>query len=155
MNALLTALVTWLAANFGLPATYNHPDVQFAPAVEIAVLRYQAFTPEKRREVVGAFEYAITTGKPREVVAIYDTRRKTIVLSDEWTGRTAADLSVLVHELVHHLQDSANLRHECPAAREKLAYEAQDKWLRLFGRTLEAEFEIDPFTLKVSTECGF
>ena len=155
MNALMTALVTWLAANFGLPATYNHPDIQFAPPVEIAILRYQAFTPEKRRDVVGALEQAVVTGKPREVVAIYDPQRNVIVLSDQWTGRTAADVSVLVHELVHHLQDSARLRYECPAAREKMAYAAQAKWLGLFGSTLESEFEIDPFTLKISTECGF
>ena len=32
---------------------------------------------------------------------------------------------------------------ECSAEREKLAYEAQDNWLRLFGRNLEAEFEIN------------
>jgi hypothetical protein len=32
---------------------------------------------------------------------------------------------------------------ECPAEREKLAYEAQDHWLHLFGHNLEAEFEVD------------
>jgi hypothetical protein len=32
---------------------------------------------------------------------------------------------------------------ECPAEREKLAYKAQDKWLGLFGRNLEAEFKIN------------
>jgi len=38
---------------------------------------------------------------------------------------------------------------------EELACVAQEKWLGPFGRNLEAEFQIDPFTLKVSTTCGF
>jgi hypothetical protein len=151
MDALLTALVVWLAANFGLPASDTHPEIRLAAAAEIAAIRYGPLTPETR----GVFAPAVVTNAPREVVAIYDSKRKTIVLSHEWNGRSAADLSVLVHELVHHLQDSANLRYECPAAREKIAYAAQEKWLGLFGRNLETEFEIDPFTLKVTTECGF
>ena len=43
---------------------------------------------------------------------------------------------------------------ECPAERERLAYEAQDKWLQLFGRNLEAEFEINGLALLVSTSCA-
>ena len=66
-----------------------------------------------------------------------------------------AEVSVLVHEVVHHLQTSAKLTYECPAARERLAYAAQEKWLGLFGRSLESDFEIDAFTLKVSTMCGY
>ena len=71
------------------------------------------------------------------------------------SGKAAADLSVLVHEMVHHLQNIGGIRYECPAAREQLAYLAQDKWLGLFGQDLEHAFEIDKFTLKVSTSCGF
>ena len=31
MNALLTAIVLWLSANFGLPATHELPQVEYAP----------------------------------------------------------------------------------------------------------------------------
>jgi len=57
--------------------------------------------------------------------------------------------------MVHHLQKKNQLKYECPGAREELAYKVQEKWLSLFGRDLAAEFQIDPFTLKVSTACGF
>ena len=57
--------------------------------------------------------------------------------------------------MVHHLQNyQAGTTYECPAEREKLAYEAQDNWLRLFGRNLEAEFEINGLALLVSTSCA-
>ena len=92
--------------------------------------------------------------KRRDVVALYDDQTKTIYLSDKWTGRTPAELSVLVHEMVHHLQNEAGTTYECPAEREKLAYEVQDKWLGLFGRNLEGEFEINGLALLISTSCA-
>ena len=49
--ALLTAVVTWIAANFDLPRDFDHPQVKLVPAVEITSLRYQAFTPAQRRDV--------------------------------------------------------------------------------------------------------
>ena len=56
--------------------------------------------------------------------------------------------------MVHHLQNKSGLKYACVGEREKLAYEAQEKWLSLFGQSLEKEFEIDAFTLKMSTTCG-
>ena len=50
--ALLTAIVTWISANFALPPDYNHPQLKLVPAVEITFLRYQAFTPAQRRDVL-------------------------------------------------------------------------------------------------------
>ena len=54
------------------------------------------------------------------------------------TGPAAApaELSILVHEMVHHFQNMLGLKYECPQAREALAYRAQDQWLGLFGRDL-------------------
>ena len=153
--ALLTAVVTWLSANFDLPRDYDHPPVKLVPAVEITFLRYQAFTPAQRREVLSSLPENTVGSHGREAIAVYDDRTKTIFLPDTWTGETPADLSVLVHEMVHHLQNTARIKYECPGVREQLAYAAQDKWLKLFGRDLASEFDIDAFTLKVTTTCGF
>ena len=89
----------------------------------------------------------------REVIAVYDDEMKTIYLPEGWTGATPAERSVLVHEMVHHLQNLGKLKYECPPAREELAYAAQDRWLGLSGLNLADEFEIDPFMLTVSTRC--
>jgi hypothetical protein len=43
----------------------------------------------------------------RDTVAIYVDPERTIYLSNEWTGSGIAYLSVLVHEMVHHLQNLA------------------------------------------------
>jgi hypothetical protein len=89
----------------------------------------------------------------KNIVALYDREKKTIYLPEGWTGRTPAELSVLVHEMVHHLQNLSGERYECPAAMEKPAYKAQAKWLEQFDRTLEGEFELDGLTLLVRTNC--
>ena len=48
----------------------------------------------------------------------------------------------------------AGTAYQCPAEREKLAYEVQDKWLGLFGGNLEDEFQINSLALLVSTSCA-
>jgi len=87
-------------------------------------------------------------------VVLSDSTR-TIYLPDEWTGSTPAELSVLVHEMVHHLQNLAGLKYECPQAREKLAYTAQERWLGLFGHDLAQDFELDGFSLLAKTKCFY
>ena len=89
----------------------------------------------------------------RDVVATYNDGTNTIYLPERWTGSTPTDVSVVVHEMVHHFQNAAGLHFACPQEREAQAYAAQQKWLGIFGLTLESEFEIDPFTLMVSTHC--
>lgn len=151
MTALLTAIALWLSANFNLPALSEPPKVELVSPARITAIRYQAFGVEARRDIAAM----PPVSDPRDTVAIYDDANRTIYLPLTWTGGTAAGLSVLVHEMVHHLQNVGGIRYECPAAREELAYRAQDKWLGLFGQDLEHAFEIDEFTLKVSTSCGF
>jgi hypothetical protein len=148
MNALLTAVALWLAANFDLPATSEHPHVEFVPPATISALRYQDIPG-------GQPSSPAEKASQRDVVAVYDDATSTIYLPEGWSGSTPAELSVLVHELVHHLQNRGQLKFECPRQREKLAYEAQERWLKLFGRDLERDFEIDPFTRLAITSCYF
>ena len=54
-------------------------------------------------------------------MAAYDPLTQTIFLPERWTGNTPAEISVLVHEMVHHLQNVARLKYECVQASEELA----------------------------------
>jgi hypothetical protein len=64
-------------------------------------------------------------------------------------------LSILVHEMVHHLQNVGRLKFECPQEREQLAYDAQEKWLSLFGRDLEHDFGMDAMSIFVKSKCFY
>lgn len=137
MDELISALVLWLSLNFGLPQSEDHPTVLLVPPEHLAARRYGA-----QRAASGT-----------EVVALYDPREQTVLLPHGWDRSEVADVSVLVHELVHHLQAKAGEEHRCPAAQEKLAFNAQDAWLKLFGTSLAESFGLDPMTLKVRTSC--
>ena len=144
---LLKAVVTWLADNFGLPAADAYPRVAFASASAIATFHYTGLLSDSPRDAA-----AVPAGR-REVVAAYDANANAIYLPLGWTGGTPAELSILVHEMVHHLQHLAGIRYPCPQASEELAYAAQDRWLGLFGTDLATDFDLDPFTVTVSVQC--
>ena len=145
-DTLLTSIVTWLSSNFDLKPTAMLPKVGHLSTTAMTQRRYRTFLG------AGGSPVSPSDSGPT-TVAIYDRNEATIYLPLEWTGRTPAELSVLVHEMVHHLQNVAQTKFECPQAREHLAYAAQQRWLGLFGRTLEDEFQIDAFTLLVATRC--
>lgn len=134
---LLETIQHWLLANFELGRPTEVPTLTNVSARELVEIRYGS----------------ASTVVPGDVVAAYDRDRRAILLTDGWTGRSIEDISVLVHEMVHHLQASSGRRHACPAEMEKLAYQAQDAWLRLFGSDLNRAFGIDDKTLLVATVC--
>jgi hypothetical protein len=153
MQTLLTVIVTWLSMNFGLPAVYEHPRVQFASTAEMAEIRYGLAASNRPDRVAAAAGQSASAEFAHDVQAIYDDRSSTIYLPEGWTGATPAEGSLLVHELVHHLQNAGGLRYGCAEAREKSAYQAQARWLELFGTSLAAEFELDAMTVLVRTNC--
>jgi len=152
---MLAAIVTWLAEHFDLPPTSDHPRIEYVSPADMAALRYQALFGPTRREAAVAAARDLRVKGMRELVAFYNDRTRTIYLPSEWTGRSAADLSILVHEMVHHLRNVSGMTYECAMGREKIAYRAQNKWLSLSDRSLAGEFGIDAMTMLVTTSCAF
>ena len=150
---LLTAIETWLSSQFDLPAIESHPRIEIVTSEKILALRYRGLLPN------GGMEKALSsrsaTSSESDTVAVYSDSLQTIYLPEGWTGGTAAELSILVHEIVHHVQHLAELKYECPQERERLAYLAQDRWLNLFDHSLAQDFDIDGFTLLVRTKCFY
>jgi hypothetical protein len=147
-QSLFDEVVSWICENFDLPSSQTRPLIEFASKNELTRIRiadridWHVLVQEETR-----------TSSERNVVAVYDTISRTIYLPNDWIGKSAADQSILVHEMVHHLQNVAEIKFECPAAREKTAYLAQDRWLARFGLSLEKEFEVDMFTIVISSAC--
>ena len=134
---LLDTIFLWLSANFDLPVPEHVPRLATLPEADLIAMRYG---PEAQ----------VALG---QVVALYDETRRTIYLSEGWSGQTPAELSVLVHEVVHHMQFASGQRFACLGERERFAYDAQKEWLALFGETLATAFDIDAATLLVGTVC--
>lgn len=153
MENLLTVLVTWLSISFGLPADHGHPNIELASTSDMTAFRLERVHQALEHHVGLQVEGDAVSAEDAEVYAIYDDQTRTIFLSEEWTGVTPAESSILVHELVHHLQNAAGQTFPCAEAREKLAYRAQERWLEIFDTSLSAEFGLDPMTLLLRSKC--
>ena len=157
-QSLLAAIADWLSKEFGLPAVDRYPEIKLISPGKIGALRYNSPLPPASHEVArdpGLAQPQSSAYLPtNDTLAVYIDGAERIYLIDDWTERTPADLSVLVHEMVHHFQYKLGLKHECPEDREKLAYAAQDRWLHLFGHSLKSDFELDGFRCSLCTDCA-
>jgi hypothetical protein len=149
-RALTASLATWLSGAFEMPIPSELPKVMRVSSDILIEMRYGGLALDKSGETAtqGAYSGAA------DILAVYDDRTRTVFLSDDWTGRDPGEISVLLHEMVHHLQNLAGGKYSCPGEREKLAYEAQARFLGLFGQSLEGVFTLDPMTLLVRTTCA-
>lgn len=153
MESLLTALVIWLSANFDLPADFAHPVIMFESPERMAIVRYQKLLEASVPAISQA--QPVSDNHKGEIAAFYNDRDRTLHMPAGWTGTTSAELSVLVHEMVHHLQNVGGLTYGCAEEREKLAFLAQERWLEMSGSNLSEAFGLDPLTLMVRTNCWF
>jgi hypothetical protein len=149
-NSSLDELAKWLAANYDVRYSAEPPRLERVAPLRLYQLRHRAFLSSQAVTVAAS---APVPGSQREVVAVYDDKTRTIYLPESWTGETIAEQSVLVHEMVHHLQNLAGQKFACAGEREKPAYLAQDQFLKLHGLDLEKEFDVDMFTVVAISAC--
>jgi hypothetical protein len=151
--SMMTEIATWLAANFDLPLTDDLPRLEFASPSKLIAIRLGGFVLNQSESPSAPNPAQPPLSIAGELAAIYHTAKRTIYLPEGWSGKSHAETSVLVHEMVHHLQNVGGIKYPCPDAREKPAYLAQDQWLSRFGLDLEAAFGIDLFTVLVRSAC--
>jgi hypothetical protein len=155
VQASLPAIVQWLSSEFDLPESTEHPRVEFATVPKMVEVRFGALVSSKQMRGIAEISDARLLDYMRDTMALYENATRTIYLRDGWNAENPTDLSVLVHEMVHHLQNVADIKYECAQAREKLAYAAQQKWLASRGLDFFREFETDPISLMMRTVCVF
>lgn len=153
-EVLLRELSIWLASEFDLPLVDELPAIEMVPSQAMPSLFRLAVQSygDLASKVAGS---ALEGQTSETVLAFYRTDTETIYLPSDWQISDVKGMSILVHEFVHHIQHKAGMRFFCPAAREKVAFEAQERWLAMNGRSLEEDFGIDAFTLLVRTGCLF
>ncbi|EAQ04548.1 hypothetical protein OB2597_04680 [Pseudooceanicola batsensis HTCC2597] len=117
---LLDRLNAWLDAHVDWPAPDRAPAIRYV-------------TPRQAARMAGA--PALGHGRHR---GLYDAATGTIHLVTPWSADEPGDVSVLLHELVHHRQ--ADHHFYCAAAQEPAAYRAQEAWLAERGLTLEVNW---------------
>ena len=96
MKEILTALMIWLGANTPFQAYHELPKVVFLPIETMEQMFY------------GDNEY-----EPDQLHGMYNKDVDTIYLPDDCDRRSACDMGVLVHEMVHYLQDMNGMQFAC------------------------------------------
>lgn len=138
MGAILQRLIAWIADNTHYSPP-KPPRVVFEDEESLAK-RFYGGVP--------------TDDEPLQVKALYDHASGTVLLCDCWDVDDVFDQSVLLHELVHHVQRHNRTVSQCRAALEAEPYKLQAKWLAEQGvpRPYEA-MGTDRFTIDVLSTC--
>jgi len=149
-DALLRSVAEWISHVFGLAEIQSLPAVRRFPAGAYAHLS-DTGPASGRLTDTAVINYQRSA---REVVARYDDATRMIYLPDGWDGSTPAQMSALVHAMTHHFQNVGGRKYyDCPEERKALPYEAQGRWLGLYGRGLNEDFGIDQAALMLITQC--
>lgn len=131
MNALVLVFLTWIAEQTGL-------EIPEPPSILI----------------VSAHEMRERSGRPSSVMALYDRAVETIYLPDGWSSAATYDRAMLLHELVHHIQEFNRVPSRCNAEKEQQAYDLTRKWLSDQGVADPYGFlNLDELTITILSSC--
>jgi hypothetical protein len=142
LETLAAALTVWAADALGVPPPASPPAIAFTDRRRMARMLRPDAAP------------ASAAAAADDVEALYDPAARVVHLPPDWRGASAAEVSVLVHELVHHLQTVSGQRFACPQERERDAYALQARWLERFGGSLERDLDLAPIYVLVASHCG-
>jgi hypothetical protein len=112
------------------------PPIRFVPAAEM-------------RKVLSS-EEAIDL----KMEAFYSEKDHSIYLLDSWRSDNLRDRSILLHELVHHLQYLNHVKELCPGEAEFQAFRLQADWLGEQGVEYPVDLiGIDPLIILMLGHC--
>lgn len=135
MKEILTALMIWLGANTTLDTNHDIPTVLFLSQDEMESMFYKGEDP-----------------MPHTLHGLYDSESDTIILPDTWDRRKPWDLAVLLHEMVHYLQDQNDLHFSCTAEMERDAWPIQKRYLE---EEHDYAWEYDGLWYAVISNCNY
>jgi hypothetical protein len=154
VNKLMLTLLAWTVAKTGLAAP-EPQRIAFFPEYRMIRLFGAAADPDQQLQAdVPANRGASDAHQLSRELAFYVHATATIYLPDTWRPGGLRDQSLLLHELVHHVQRSNKVVPPCPAALERQAYELHATWLREHG--VAEPYELigtDEFTVLVLSAC--
>lgn len=134
-KALLLSLMIWVAQQTGLPLPKEIPELNLVTEQELCT------------------EYGAGKEECEKIRAIYFDG---IIMARTSLDPTAlSDMSLLVHELVHYLQEVNGVEYSCMGASEPLAYKTQVRWLLEAGVKNPWEFiDSSEFTVMTYAMCA-
>jgi hypothetical protein len=151
---LTLTLIAWIVSKAGLTAP-EPPQISFVPEHQMTHLFDAAAHPDQLPQAdVPANQGAGGAHPVSRVLALYLRATATVYLPETWRPGGLRDQSILLHELVHHMQRFNKVVPVCPAALERQAYDLQAAWLREQG--VAEPYKLigtDEFTVLMRSAC--
>ena len=158
LKIFITAFMLWISSETVWPIP-EHPNIIYLTEHEIRAYAYgcdEDPIPKLTKELCDAREFWDLDNKGP--LALYNHDEQVIVLNKKFDINTIHDQSVLMHELVHHMQNhiGVNLKTVgCKGELEKEAYELQDRWLKeKYDANVYDVIGINELFLMVLTSCS-
>ena len=89
--------------------------------------------------------------EPDSLHGLYNKEDDTIILPDDWNKDDPFDMSVLLHELVHYLQDVNGMQFNCTQEMEKDSWPIQQNFLK---KVYNYDWNYDKLWYIMISSCG-
>ena len=128
MVELIISLMLWITTVTGYPMPEKLPIIKYASPSEVYYRQYRCDAPTKHTKKKCE---DINPKEAEKTLAIYNHHTDTIYLKDGLENMFNKNIyeSIVVHELVHHMQYESDAQFDCLGQYEEDAYEIQDKFL--------------------------
>ena len=113
MKELIVSLLLFIAAETDYKTNFPHPEILFLPQDQLES-KYNADEG---------------TDASNDLYGFYDIKNDVIYLRDSWNIHDPFDKSVLLHELIHYIQDKNNAKFNCIQEMEAESWPLQEKYL--------------------------
>ena len=113
MKELLVTLMLWIGANTNYNVNVPLPEII---RMDKAPLEYQYFQGDIPRD--------------SDIHGFYNLKDKKIYIRGEYPLEHPWSQGLILHEVIHYLQDMNNIKFECVAEMEKEVWPLQKKYLK-------------------------
>ena len=117
MKELILSLFLFIAAETNYNTDLPYPEIVFLPKSELV----EMYVGDSQKDYT-----------PTDLWAFYNLESKKIFLRDTWDLHNPWNKSILLHELIHYVQDMNGVKFPCTQAMEKESWPLQQKYLRQY-----------------------
>ena len=155
MKVFMTAMMLWISSQTGweIPTL---PSLSFFTAQEMKRYAYGCDmdpVPVGNEDLCSSkeFWYLDEYEQQNTPLGLYDHEKQEIIVRDGFDIDTIHDQSILLHELVHYVQDTNGIQYQCPAEMEQESWPLQKQYL---ANVHNFHWEYDALWHMVISTCG-
>ena len=141
----------WISAVTG----FSVPEIPHIKSATFAEMKHISYDCDN--VVPATKKVCADTSVGYKTLALYIESSETIYISNDFWWPSKKDQSILLHELVHHMQFANNYQKTTESCKrsvlEAQAYSVQSEWLKTHGMSLEKDIGIGPLYLYIITTC--